>query len=64
MKVYLLPLNIIQANWSMGINSFSQFEFLKCMTALFLNYLKMWKVLEVSIHENYFISQSPSYYEV
>jgi hypothetical protein len=53
-----MPLNVNQENWSMGTNNFWQFEFLKFMTALFLNFLKMWKILEVNIHKNYFERQS------
>jgi hypothetical protein len=58
MKVYLYTLKINQGNWSMGTNNFWQFEFLKFMTALLLNFLKMWKNLKVSIHKNYFGSRS------
>jgi hypothetical protein len=32
----------------MGTNNFRQFEFLKLVTALFLNSLKMWKILKVN----------------
>jgi hypothetical protein len=58
LKVSLYILNTNQANWTMGRNSFWQFEFLTFMTALFLNFLKMWKILEVNIHKNYFGSHS------
>jgi hypothetical protein len=45
-----------QADCSMGTNNFWQFEFLKFMAALFLNFLKMWTILEVN--KNYFGSHS------
>jgi hypothetical protein len=53
-----VPLNINQASWSRGTKNFWQFEFLKFITVLFLNFLKMLKILEVSIHKNYFGSHS------
>jgi hypothetical protein len=42
----------------METNNFWQFEFLKFMIALFLNFSKMWKILEVIIHKNYFGSHA------
>jgi hypothetical protein len=42
----------------MGTNNFWQFEFLKFMTALFLNFLNMWKILVADINKNYFGSHS------
>jgi hypothetical protein len=37
-------MNINQATWSRGTNHFRKLEFLKFMTALFLNFLKTWKI--------------------
>jgi hypothetical protein len=41
-----------------GNKQFWHFEFLKFMNALFLGFLKMWKIFEVNIHKHYFGSHS------
>jgi hypothetical protein len=42
----------------MGTNDFWQFEFIKFMTAIIRNFLKLWKFLEVTVPKNYFGSHS------